>query len=121
MLLYSGLENREYGRGGPLCSPHDTFYLQNLALTSPTSGSRSVGIVRSRTEAAEFVVFNTSLFFLLSLKPILLLFLSSFHFRHLIVFSYVLIHCRQNYLSSLKFAYLLLVSIFLLLHISLYL
>jgi hypothetical protein len=27
-----------------------------LALTSPTSGSRSVGIVRSRTQATEFVV-----------------------------------------------------------------
>jgi hypothetical protein len=33
-----------------------------LALTSPTSGGRSVGIVRLRTEATEFVLF---LFFVL--------------------------------------------------------
>jgi hypothetical protein len=31
-----------------------TFYPQKLALTSPTSVCRSVGIVRSRTEATEF-------------------------------------------------------------------
>jgi hypothetical protein len=30
------------------------LYPQKLALTSPTSGGRSVGIVRSRTEATEF-------------------------------------------------------------------
>jgi hypothetical protein len=30
------------------------LYPQKLALTSPTSGSRSVGIVRSRTQATEF-------------------------------------------------------------------
>jgi hypothetical protein len=29
----SGLENREYGRGDPLCWPHDTLYPQKLALT----------------------------------------------------------------------------------------
>jgi hypothetical protein len=29
------------------------LYPQNLALTSPTSGGRSVGIVRSRTQATE--------------------------------------------------------------------
>jgi hypothetical protein len=31
------------------------LYPQKLALTSPTSGSRSVGIVRSRTKATELV------------------------------------------------------------------
>jgi hypothetical protein len=31
------------------------FYPQKLALTSPTSGGRSVGRVRSRTQATEFV------------------------------------------------------------------
>jgi hypothetical protein len=31
------------------------LYLQKLALSSPTSGGRSVGIVRSRTEVTEFV------------------------------------------------------------------
>jgi len=29
------------------------FYPQKLALTSPTGGGRSVGIVRSRTKATE--------------------------------------------------------------------
>ena len=32
------------------------LYPQKLALTSPTGGGRSVGIVRSRTEATEFIV-----------------------------------------------------------------
>jgi hypothetical protein len=48
-----GLENREYGRGDPLRWPRDTFYKQTLALTSPTSGGRSVGIVRLRAKATE--------------------------------------------------------------------
>ena len=42
------------GRGDPLRWPRDTLYPQKLALTSPTGGVRSVGIVRSRTKAAEF-------------------------------------------------------------------
>jgi hypothetical protein len=36
----SGLENREYGRRGPLRSPQETLYQQKLALTSLTSGGR---------------------------------------------------------------------------------
>jgi hypothetical protein len=48
-----GLENREYGRRDPLCSPHDTLYPQNLALTSLANGCCSVGIVRTRTKAME--------------------------------------------------------------------
>ena len=32
------------------------FYPQNLALTSLTGGGRSVGIVRSRTKATEFIM-----------------------------------------------------------------
>jgi hypothetical protein len=51
----SGLENREYGRGDPLRWPRDTLCPQKLALTSPTSCGRSVGIVRLRTKATEFV------------------------------------------------------------------
>jgi hypothetical protein len=40
---------------GIRCADHVTpLYLQKLALTSPTSGGRSVGIVRSRTKAMEF-------------------------------------------------------------------
>jgi hypothetical protein len=50
----SGLESREYGRRDPSHWPHGTLYPQKLALTSPTSGGRSVGIVRSRTQATEF-------------------------------------------------------------------
>jgi hypothetical protein len=50
----SGLENWEYGRGDPLRWPRDTLYPQKLALTSPTSGGRPVGIVRLRTKTKEF-------------------------------------------------------------------
>jgi hypothetical protein len=50
----TGLENREYGRRDSSRRPRGTLYLQKLALTSPKSGSRSVGIVRSRTQATEF-------------------------------------------------------------------
>jgi hypothetical protein len=52
--IYSGLENRQYGRGDPLRWPRDTLYPQKLALTSPISGGRSVGIVRLWTKATEF-------------------------------------------------------------------
>jgi hypothetical protein len=50
----SGLKNREYGRGDPLRWPRDTLHPQNLPLTWPTSGGRSVGIVCSRTKPTEF-------------------------------------------------------------------
>jgi hypothetical protein len=43
-----------YGRGDPLRWPRDTLYPQKLALTSPTCGCRSVGIVRLQTIATEF-------------------------------------------------------------------
>jgi hypothetical protein len=49
----SGLESREYGRRGPSGWPRGILYPQKSALTSPTSGGRSVGIVRSRTQATE--------------------------------------------------------------------
>jgi len=40
---------------GTRCADHVTpFHPQKLALTSPTGGGRSVGIVRSRTKATEF-------------------------------------------------------------------
>jgi hypothetical protein len=45
------------GRADTLRSPRDTLYPLKLALTSPTSGGRSVGIVRLRTKAIEFVLF----------------------------------------------------------------
>jgi hypothetical protein len=50
----SGIENRDYGRRDPLSWPRGTLYPQTLALTSPTSGGRSVGILRSRIQAKEF-------------------------------------------------------------------
>jgi hypothetical protein len=52
----SGLEIQEYGRRDP--SPRGTLYPPKLALTSPTSGSHSVGTVRSLTQAAEFSFFK---------------------------------------------------------------
>jgi hypothetical protein len=51
----SGLENREYFHRDTPRWPRDILYPQKLALASPTSGSRSVGMVRSRTQATEFV------------------------------------------------------------------
>jgi hypothetical protein len=45
------------GRGDSLRCPRDTLYPQKLTLTSPTSGGRSVGIVRLRTKATEFLFF----------------------------------------------------------------
>ena len=41
---------------GTRCADHVTpLYAQKLALTSTTGGGRSVGIVRMRTKATEFV------------------------------------------------------------------
>jgi hypothetical protein len=48
------LESLEYSCRDPSRWPCGTFYLQKLALTSPTSGSHLVGIVRSRIQATEF-------------------------------------------------------------------
>jgi hypothetical protein len=50
-----GLVNREYDRSGSaaLTTRHH-FYPQKSALISPTNGGRSVGVVRSRTQATEF-------------------------------------------------------------------
>jgi hypothetical protein len=56
-IYNSGLENREHRRRDPSSCPRDTLYPQKLALTSPTSGGRSAGIVRWRTQATEFSFF----------------------------------------------------------------
>jgi hypothetical protein len=50
----SGLEIREYCRRDLSRWPRGTFYQKEYALTSPTSGCRSVGIVRSWTQATIF-------------------------------------------------------------------
>jgi hypothetical protein len=50
------VERREYCRWDPSRRPRGTLYPQKLTLTSPTSGGRSVGIVRSRTQTTEFLI-----------------------------------------------------------------
>jgi hypothetical protein len=54
----SCLENREYCRRDPSRRPRGTLYPHKLAITSPTSGGHSVGIVRSRTQTMEFFFKN---------------------------------------------------------------
>jgi len=49
------------------------LYPQKLALTSPTGGGRSVGIVRSRTKATEFFLLRILRMWLFSQKDRLLL------------------------------------------------
>jgi hypothetical protein len=56
----SSLENGEYGRSDSLRWPRDTLCPQRLALTSTTSGGRSVGIIPSRTQATEFFFYFKS-------------------------------------------------------------
>jgi hypothetical protein len=53
----SGLETEINGRKDSLRWPCDTLYPQKLALTSPTSGGRSVGIVCLPTKTTEFCFF----------------------------------------------------------------
>jgi hypothetical protein len=50
----SGLESENTAVGDSSRWPRRTLYPQKLALTSPTSVGRLVGIVRSRTQATEF-------------------------------------------------------------------
>jgi hypothetical protein len=54
----SGLENRDYGRRDSSRRLRGTLYPQQLTLTSSTRGGRSVGIVRSRTQAMEFFLWD---------------------------------------------------------------
>jgi hypothetical protein len=49
------------GHRDPLQYPRNTLYPQKLALTSPTSDGRLIGIVRSRTQATEFFSIKTQL------------------------------------------------------------
>jgi hypothetical protein len=56
----SGLQSREYGRTDPSRWPRGTLHPLKLALISPTSGGRSVGIVRSQTQTTVFVFFLNS-------------------------------------------------------------
>jgi hypothetical protein len=54
----SCLENRESGLRDPSRWPRGTLYPQKLAISSPTSGGRSVGIVRLQTQTMEFNYIN---------------------------------------------------------------
>jgi hypothetical protein len=56
MVFSSGLETEINGRGNLLRWPRNTLYPQKLALTSPTSGGRSVDIVRLRFKATGFII-----------------------------------------------------------------
>jgi hypothetical protein len=47
-------KTEKYGQRDPSSWPLGTFYPDKLAITSPTSGGCSVGIVRSRTHTMEF-------------------------------------------------------------------
>jgi hypothetical protein len=60
----SGLENRDYGRRGSatLTMRHPSIR-KTLTLTLSASGSRSVGIVRSRTKSTELLLKAVSLTF----------------------------------------------------------
>jgi hypothetical protein len=49
-----GYKTEINGRGDSWRWPRDTLYPLKLALSSPTSSGRSVGIVRLRTQATEF-------------------------------------------------------------------
>jgi hypothetical protein len=53
VVVIISLESREYGRRDPSRQPRGTPYPQKLALTSPTSGGLSDGVVRLRTKATE--------------------------------------------------------------------
>jgi hypothetical protein len=68
-------------RGNPLRWPRDTLYPQKLALTSPTGGGRSVGIVSSRTKPTQFS------------------FCTSYESSHYAVFSVLLWRCRCRTVS----------------------
>jgi hypothetical protein len=60
MSFYPRLESRDYSCRDPSRWPRGTIYPQKLALSLPTSGGCSVGLVRSRTQAMEFSLFMST-------------------------------------------------------------
>jgi hypothetical protein len=57
IITYKAAYKSEHTAMGIHCADHATpFYPQKFALTSPTSGGRSVGIVRSRTQATQYSI-----------------------------------------------------------------
>jgi hypothetical protein len=57
----NGVKVVNFATSKNLTWPRDTLYPQKLAPTSPTSGGRSVGIIRSRTKTTEFVCLTSAL------------------------------------------------------------
>jgi hypothetical protein len=76
----SGQECRINGRGDPLRWPRDTLYPQKLALTSPTSGGRSVGIVRLRTKDHGVLYYYYYYYYYILFLCVLFLFFTRSHF-----------------------------------------
>jgi hypothetical protein len=86
----SGLESRNYGGRDPSCWPCGTLYPQKFALTSLTSGGRSVGIVRSRTQATVFSLVLVILIFLLDFPQIFYMLSSSPLVLHALPILYII-------------------------------
>jgi hypothetical protein len=53
----SGLERREHGRRDPSSWPPNTLYTAKVGIKFTDKRGRSVGIIRSRTQATEFSLF----------------------------------------------------------------
>jgi hypothetical protein len=68
------LENQGCSRRDTSRWPHGTLSPQKLALTSSTSDSRSVGVVRSRAQAAEFNIHKSNC--TISYRTVKIIFLS---------------------------------------------
>jgi hypothetical protein len=70
-LLVRACNVTKYAAISPRLEPYEIrrvdyatpLYLQNMAITTPTSGGRSVGIVRSQTKATELLLYPYSYFF----------------------------------------------------------
>jgi hypothetical protein len=108
IILDPGLESWDYSHRDMTHWPRYILYLQKLALTSPTCGIRSVGIVRSRAKAAELlVIHNPRLpwelhfshfdldFFCFIVRTVLLLNVSELARACIFFYSYPLTHCVQ--------------------------
>jgi hypothetical protein len=65
----SGLDNRKYGRRDPSRLLHDTPLPAKVGTNFAASGGRSVGIVRSWTQATEYIDLLGLFFKLVSCLP----------------------------------------------------
>jgi hypothetical protein len=88
--------NREYSRMDPSGWPRGTLYPQKLELTSPISVGRSVGIVRSLTQAMEF-----SFFFFLVFGKLCSQFVYTFEKQSA---QFLLFKCFKDQLMSIWFS-----------------